>query len=129
MDYNNCSNSDTILITIEQSTFISDGINDSQIKLYPNPTNGKIYLEFDDVLSDNLLVEIIDINGQKIISSEIKQNELNNKPEFDLSDYSQGIYFIASMVIYRNFKMFRVCTKHFCVFVKVSCVNTKFSYD
>lgn len=61
---------------------------ENQIKIYPNPVQSKIYIEFsNEVISE---VEIFNTIGQKL------QNFLINdvKYSIDFSEYSSGIYFI-----------------------------------
>ena len=76
--------------------------NNSEIIIYPNPTNGIINI----ILPDNKFIanlEISDITGKIIYSQQLK----NKKNIIDLSNYKSGIYFAT--IIFNN-----------------SVVNTKF---
>ena len=60
------------------------------IALYPNPTNGKFYVDFAGEIAEQTSIEIIDLKGRVVF----KSNTVNsNKMEFDLSNKSDGIYF------------------------------------
>lgn len=84
-----CFGSDTIIIE-----YLYDGIdeiNDNQLfTVYPNPTDGKFYLNT-TYNSTNSLIQIYDVNG-KIIFSEVENNLKNH--EIELSENSKGIYFV-----------------------------------
>lgn len=54
------------------------------VRLYPNPTSGKLTIEVEDDLFTG--VEVMSIQGQKIIQSD--------QSIIDLSEYPNGIYFI-----------------------------------
>lgn len=73
---------------------VNDFVRNEQIKIFPNPTNDFIKINFSN--SKIITIEISDINGQllfikKMISSDI----------IDLSNYSNGIYFLK--IISDNF--------------------------
>ncbi len=64
----------------------------NKIKLYPNPTNGIITLSVDE----NSIIksfEIYDLSGKLIKNSTFTENSPTNI-NIDLSNFSQGIYFI-----------------------------------
>jgi PKD repeat protein len=63
-------------------------------KIYPNPTNGKLYFELNDVINNELKIQIIDINGQQIYNL---TNLSRNVEEIDLSDLAKGIYYFKVM--------------------------------
>ncbi len=58
------------------------------IKLYPNPTSGRITIEIEGDINE---IYLADISG-KLISKYITKNQ--SRIELDLSMYSSGIYFI-----------------------------------
>ena len=70
---------------------------DSDIVLYPNPTNGKITVNLGEVL-DQFTVKILDLEGRVISESNYKNTE-----EFEMNiDASAGVYL---MTIYSNKQM------------------------
>ncbi len=84
---NGCISSDTTIINIADGVGINDNIKISEVKIYPNPSNGIISIESP---IDNLSYNIINITGQTILSNEIN----NRKTTINLSSFEKGIYFI-----------------------------------
>jgi len=82
------------------STIISDSsssatlslqeFNPNGVKLYPNPVANRLFLQFDNQVSD-LSYEIIDINGRIIFNNERRSTNL---VEINTSALQQGVYFI-----------------------------------
>ncbi len=62
------------------------------IKLYPNPTSGMVTLEIIKPFQSVILVEIINTQGQKIYSVELKTQEIHES--VDLSRFPKGIYLV-----------------------------------
>ena len=67
------------------------GVN-SSVLIYPNPTKGIIFLETENMKSNQILIEIININGQ-IVYKKLFNSELL-KERIDLSEQIAGIYII-----------------------------------
>jgi len=61
------------------------------ISVYPNPSEGIIYIKTDDYLNKDLIVKIYDVNGQ-VVYSNYHLTETIEK--IDLSNNKSGIYFI-----------------------------------
>ncbi len=69
-------------------------IENGHIQLYPNPSNGLIYIEFDDLsLENELVVEVQDLLGKIVRRYTIKENS-SKKIGIDLSEHQAGIYFV-----------------------------------
>ena len=75
----------TDFINIENATMVSK-IVENNIKLYPNPSNGKFTINGENI--NNIIVT--DINGRIIKSINVNSNSIN----INLSDKQKGIYFI-----------------------------------
>ncbi len=73
---------------------ISENENVKSFNVYPNPTKDKINLDINLKSSSLLNINILDIQGKIIKSSESLMNIGDNKVTFDLSDVQKGIYFI-----------------------------------
>ncbi len=81
----NCGTSNTLEVDVR-----SLGVNidkTSQIKVYPNPSANKIYIE--GIADDKSLIEIYSVDGKKIQSSSVR-----NKQEIDISDLQSGVYIL-----------------------------------
>ena len=61
------------------------------IKIFPNPTGGKITIEFDGKIERNIKIEFINSTGQVVFS---KDNITEKTLNIDISHLPKGIYFI-----------------------------------
>lgn len=61
-------------------------INKSNVILYPNPVQNKLFLELNN--SDNANLEVLDLNGKVLLIKYLK-NTINS---IDTSDFSNGMY-------------------------------------
>ncbi|MCF6241908.1 MAG: T9SS type A sorting domain-containing protein [Bacteroidales bacterium] len=89
-----CSNTDTIIITIEQVTGIEHDFINNEIKVYPNPANEIIYIEFTKVLQNNLIVEMRNSVGMLVWYKVYKQNNSYITDKIRVDNYPKGIYFL-----------------------------------
>ncbi|GMQ29610.1 T9SS type A sorting domain-containing protein [Algoriphagus confluentis] len=82
------------LSTIYQTVAVSvigENNPNLQIKVFPNPTQGKVYLESQNLNLDGMKVDILNLNGQSVLQSdEIR----NSQAEFDLSGLPKGLYIL-----------------------------------
>jgi len=73
-------------------TLTAVGINENQsllFDIYPNPSNGKIHVNFNKNIN-NIQLVVTDVRGKVIVNKKINQNE----NMIDLSGNKPGIYFI-----------------------------------
>ena len=78
------------VVTLSINTGIDD-VDFELIKIYPNPSKGIFYFEANNHLNTNLIVKIIDVNGQVIYANYQITKTIE---KIDLSNYAKGIYFI-----------------------------------
>jgi len=64
---------------------------ENSIKVYPNPTYGKINIDFSEAPETPILLTISDQSGRLIEKSEIQ----NASSLIDLSTYERGVYFLT----------------------------------
>ena len=67
------------------------GIMDYQehhVRVYPNPTNGRLYVETDNMAADNLL--LFDISGRELLSVQMT----GGKASLSLDSYAPGVYIL-----------------------------------
>lgn len=83
------SNKETVVELTPENISVQENVFDeTQIILYPNPTNGTLTLIFP---SDNAVeIEIVDLAGKNV-----HQSVSNSNPTFiDMSNYAIGVYFL-----------------------------------
>lgn len=89
------SASDTTIIETE----INNDVENAYFRVFPNPTTGRLYVEFLEIdFNDNCKVQIFDLFGDIILEQQIAGHL---KAEFDLSSFPCGIYF-ARLVGYNK---------------------------
>ena len=78
---------------LKSSQVISkDSENESRsLKVYPNPTSGKVILGFENFKNPDVVIHVYNTTGQKIFDHEYK---LSGQIELDLSGNTTGLYFI-----------------------------------
>ena len=76
---------------IKNPDSFTDNVDDIIIKIYPNPTPNKIFIELPpETQINNLNIRIIDINGNIIHET----NRVLLRNEFNFENYSDGTYFL-----------------------------------
>ncbi len=93
-DGNGCENFAQQSIFVDAAIGIKDIVGNTKFNIYPNPTNGSLFLSVNSSENVNLQVEIINQIGMKVLSEKVYVKQ-NSKSEFDLSNLSSGIYFIV----------------------------------
>jgi hypothetical protein len=64
------------------------------ISIYPNPTDGKINIDFYLEKDENVLINLYDFKGKSMDFKNIDAHSGNNVIEMDLQNYPMGTYFI-----------------------------------
>ena len=81
--------------TVVSGAGINDDLfNQSNIKVYPNPSSGKIFLDINSNQSFNIKYSIIDLLGQVFVNDKINLNQGTNSEEILLNDLPNGIYIL-----------------------------------
>jgi len=91
-DSNGCNYRAEVKVKMDTSCTktYTDPCND--VKVYPNPTSGKIMLEMKDTLGYNLKVEVYDRNSKLLVQDVWKAG--NKKHDMNLSSLSNGYYYL-----------------------------------
>ncbi|MGZ4056362.1 MAG: T9SS type A sorting domain-containing protein [Bacteroidia bacterium] len=92
---------------IDTCGHISTGVNEiseiQEINIYPNPATNQITLEFDLTETKNTTIEVKNVLGQTVKSiSNIAFQKGTNKIEIDISDFTNGIYFLQLISEHRQ---------------------------
>ncbi len=93
-DDNTCQASDTISITIQESTGIFAGKDKARVLIYPNPARDKLTIEFSNMSGKESVLSIISIDGSMIFNKKLKNKKKQFIEEIDLSEFSRGVYLI-----------------------------------
>ena len=87
-----------IVSEVDQSTNkkkrISKQTADVDVNLYPNPAKNTANLELNFGEKAMTEIQVIDMNGKVIYQSNLGEIEGNYRQEFDLSEWSNGVYII-----------------------------------
>ncbi len=94
-DANGCENSSTINVDVLLCTGNSLATNQlSAFKLFPNPTNGALTLEFKTTQTFGVFVEVYDFIGKKIMSQNFNYSDKTSSHQLNLEKFANGFYFI-----------------------------------
>lgn len=63
------------------------------LKIYPNPSNGVFYIEFDNPRNETCQVKVYDIMGSVIYNKQLKGSSV--KDNINISEKAKGIYFMS----------------------------------
>jgi hypothetical protein len=77
----------------ESNSSMDDGL--FNITVYPNPTKGKLNVEFNSDVTVDGLLKIVDLTGHLIITQRIVMQEGHNNFDMDLSDMTSGMYLVV----------------------------------
>jgi uncharacterized repeat protein (TIGR01451 family) len=88
-DYNPPVRTNAVVSQIPNTSSIEGMGNDNALSLYPNPAKDKFYIMMAE--HSSYLVKIIDVAGNVISSKLVNQQFI----EEDISNYSDGIYFVS----------------------------------
>ena len=75
------------------STSISE-LNSNKMSVYPNPTKGILNIEFNNFDKRYTSLSIVNILGDEIYTEELDNTFIKYSNQLDLSEYSNGIYFV-----------------------------------
>ncbi len=74
------------------------GINDlndiNNVELYPNPTEGDVHIKFSANQAEKMVVQITDITGKLVSTSQIASKEGSNLIIIPTDGMSSGTYFV-----------------------------------
>lgn len=73
-----------------------EAVVEDNVLVYPNPiTDNTVYVKFDDAnYGLKNMVQLISINGGRLIEMEVTPNEISNQIELDMTQYPAGLYLL-----------------------------------
>ncbi|WP_346858431.1 FG-GAP-like repeat-containing protein [uncultured Draconibacterium sp.] len=93
--YNCCLSKEQINLLMAQTIVTSSNsliASEKSFKVFPNPTNGFINIEFDSFSSAKTLLEIFNLHGQRIYMEEYYP--ISTIKRIEVSTLSKGVYFL-----------------------------------
>lgn len=88
-DNNGCTNSDSVMITVDGCVGIQENGGLRVVKLYPNPVKDNLILELSE-LTTNTKLTLYDINGKEVLSEKI----VSTITKIDMSVVTKGMYIL-----------------------------------
>ena len=77
-------------------TFVSNTAGFPKFSVYPNPSNGTLNIKLHNFGVSSVFVEIVDLLGNSVWSSNIDLTEGNGLHQLDLSMLENGVYFVRT---------------------------------
>lgn len=80
--------------TVCSVTGIEENVSNIEMSVYPNPTNGELFVDITTLDAQDFTISVINTLGQTV--KEVKQMQSNGgKIKIDLSDKNTGVYFVT----------------------------------
>ncbi|HMT30882.1 MAG TPA: T9SS type A sorting domain-containing protein, partial [Bacteroidia bacterium] len=73
----------------------SSSMPGTEISAYPNPVSNKLTVELESISSGIYSVELMDLSGRVIYSTQISAAIGFNSDVIDVSDYAKGVYTLS----------------------------------
>jgi hypothetical protein len=93
-DSNSCAAADTILVTVKLTDAMPDYTKDFNLKVYPNPTSGMVYLMPQRDIDSKVSISVIDAEGRMVLKDKIEGIRSDVGISIDLSGLENGIYLL-----------------------------------
>ena len=91
---------DELNLRVETCTNIEQLENDVKLKIYPNPSDGLVTVEFDQLNNQNTAIQVLNSMGQIVFNYTLTNQTGHLKKQFDFELLPVGIYFIN--VVHEN---------------------------
>ncbi|MCO6500721.1 MAG: T9SS type A sorting domain-containing protein [Vicingus serpentipes] len=88
---------DVSVTLIDSVVSIAERRNEHKIKVYPNPSNGNIFFEYNLGVDEKGVLQIVDVTG-KLQESFSLTSGTNNMLKLNLVDYENGVYLYKVIV-------------------------------
>jgi hypothetical protein len=90
---NDCG-ADSIAIPIAVVAGIGDIESMKQIRLFPNPVSGELYIQLNYKRNEKIKLQLLDIAGRLVKHIELPVNEGENTLSFEISEVASGVYLL-----------------------------------
>jgi len=95
---------DKVKVSKNNPLGISQDLPLFKVKVYPNPSDGEIFIDFTNYDFNNKIIEVFDLTGQMVM----KQSVFSHMTRLNLDSYGKGVYFLlikSNSSTIRSFKM------------------------
>ncbi|MBM3448542.1 MAG: T9SS type A sorting domain-containing protein, partial [Bacteroidetes bacterium] len=76
------------------SVSVSENIAFTDLNVFPNPTSEILNMEFGQEMSDLIQIDLYDLTGKKVMSSQNNVSAGNNFLQINIAELESGIYFL-----------------------------------
>lgn len=90
-DNNQATATDTIRLTVTSNLKLT---NENEVKLYPNPSNGKVTVYHSGAYTGTLFVRMYNMNGVMVGTEMFNKDGLTKEMDMDISKMPRGTYLI-----------------------------------
>jgi hypothetical protein len=94
-DGNGCEAADTVMVTVDLCTGLTEGAQSVTFSIYPNPSQGQFTISASAVLSEDVSLELTDIEGRVVFKENV--NNFSSR-SIQLDNPSPGMYFLKILV-------------------------------
>lgn len=93
-DNNNCIQIDTVMVSVVRTTGLEIFNKSIKFSVFPNPSEGVVYITLKGSYPSNIKIIVIDIQGKNIFKKNIDRLADESLLEFKFTGYPGGIYLI-----------------------------------
>ena len=89
-----CMKADTFILEVQPFISINDSKNESNIDIFPNPTNGLFNLHINTTITQSIDIDIVSIDGKSIYKNNVSLLTKHEIVKIDISSAAEGVYYI-----------------------------------
>ncbi len=91
---NECADAELMEVIVDVFVSISELEATNQIKVFPNPTQNQLTVQFDFAEAQKVQLNVVDVLGRTLERQNAKVYQ-NDHVDLNLSNYSEGIYYLV----------------------------------
>jgi len=90
-DVNGCSLDTSFVVNVSTALI---QLEDMSLKVYPNPSSGKVYVEFGQDPSEEITIEVFNALGQRVLNKTYGAQSIQERVSIDIDNAAAGTYMI-----------------------------------
>jgi hypothetical protein len=90
----NCNNVAMITVSVSTCAGVQQVVNAGGYSIYPNPTAGKLTIEYNVNKSTLISTEVYDAAGKLVLKQQLTYNAGENTQSINITHLANGLYFI-----------------------------------